>query len=206
METRDGVSGSLRLPAVQLALPDQGQAHKALRREALLLRGLQSSTSLAHSSQSNLSTHFVPKVFPTTESLKEHYAQSVRHAYCQPCDEAFRSQDTLRTHLKGEHQDRYCDTCDQARFLPSSVRTLQADWLGDQLFGSAYALKEHHVQSPRHAYCQYCDRHFRTHELLRQHNQVDHYLCEICKKAGVRSSVLPAAAKRITRCSTHLSR
>ncbi|TFK83372.1 hypothetical protein K466DRAFT_462933, partial [Polyporus arcularius HHB13444] len=89
--------------------------------------------------------------------------RSVRHAYCQLCDEAFRSQDTLRMHLKGEHQDRYCDTCDQARLLPSS------------LFGSDYALKEHHVQSPRHAYCQYCDRHFRTHEVLRQHYR-EHYV------------------------------
>ena len=51
-----------------------------------------------------------------------------------------------------------------------------------QLFNSPYALKEHYVQSPRHAYCQYCDKHLKDKVALRQHFTWEHHLCESCDK------------------------
>jgi len=54
-------------------------------------------------------------------------------------------------------------------------------WLG---------LKEHWVQSPRHAYCQYCDDHFYDFGDLESHMESFHYYCSECKKVFVNDTGL----------------
>ncbi|RPD70241.1 hypothetical protein L226DRAFT_470587, partial [Lentinus tigrinus ALCF2SS1-7] len=89
-------------------------------------------------------------------------------AFCKECNEHFASEETRLTHLRARHASNACDVC-------------------NRLFDSQYGLKEHYVQSPQHAYCQYCDRHLRDRAALLQHYAWEHHLCESCDK------ILPTA-------------
>ncbi|KAJ8701792.1 hypothetical protein PTI98_000545 [Pleurotus ostreatus] len=81
----------------------------------------------------------------------------------------------------------YCDRCgrsfshygayDQHRQYSSSHFVC---WDCNIDFESWVGLKEHWVQSKRHSYCQYCDRHFDDNSKLSEHFDDEHYLCSGC--------------------------
>ncbi|KAI0637525.1 hypothetical protein C8Q77DRAFT_1046942 [Trametes polyzona] len=83
----------------------------------------------------------------------------VVYSDCNLCSASFYNQDDLWDHEDRDHP--VCELC-QKRFV------------------SPWALTQHYVQSPRHAYCQRCDEHFSDWEELYDHYDTEHYRCTEC--------------------------
>ncbi|KZV72121.1 hypothetical protein PENSPDRAFT_576544 [Peniophora sp. CONT] len=79
--------------------------------------------------------------------------------HCRRCDETFLGEQEYGIHKRDSaRHDSYCWHCDEDFDFPA-------------------LLEEHNVQSPRHAFCQFCKKHFQSRQSLESHWEDCHYWC-----------------------------
>ncbi|KAI0341164.1 hypothetical protein BDW22DRAFT_333394 [Trametopsis cervina] len=121
--------------------------------------------------------------FPDPRALEQHKeASSLHKRHCDLCDKLFPHPQALEQHEEASaRHKRYCEECGKE-------------------FSTERGLKEHFVQSPRHAYCQYCNEHFEDQDELENHYDEEHHYCPLCSK--VCSQMAEGQAYLISACPT----
>ncbi|KAI0698770.1 hypothetical protein C8Q76DRAFT_245769 [Earliella scabrosa] len=121
--------------------------------------------------------------FPSNASLKAH-EKTTKHS-CNKCAREFPSALALEDHYMQMFLHRYCEYCDPGDAHPdicAQYTIILGATVARRRSKPLWHIKEHFVQSPRHAYCQRCNRHYPSTALLIEHYATYHYFCDICTK------------------------
>ncbi|XP_023239756.1 zinc finger protein 62 homolog [Centruroides sculpturatus] len=124
---------------------------------------------ITHNKNLNYSCQICNRSFKSQLRLKEHVVihTDERKYYCQTCNKHFKTKRYLRRHER-THEDRsdkyFCNLCKTA-------------------FKSRYSFVKHRfVQHKNMFVCGYCNKSFKTKNMLKAHSKTHIEKCNICKK------------------------
>lgn len=101
------------------------------------------------------------RLFPTLHAVETHCRMTTRHAWCDRCKRVFRFQADKLKHLEESRSHNICRRCSRQPDFPD--------------LGGLYLHRE-----DVHNWCRDCDIYYATPGQRRQHNIVQHNMCDLC--------------------------